>query len=97
MILPFNASLHRKVALNGGCWTHALVRPDLILAFIAMINEIPAEILQAIFELVVGKFGRDPPSDSEANVQDMLCSVCHLWRNVALQDPSVEYDSFLDN
>ncbi|KIM26962.1 hypothetical protein M408DRAFT_330329 [Serendipita vermifera MAFF 305830] len=51
------------------------------------INELPSEILQAIFELVPGKASRQPPPDSKPAVQDDICYVCRLWRDVAIEDP----------
>jgi hypothetical protein len=52
------------------------------------INNFPSEILQVIFELVVGRASRQPPSvDNGPTTQEILCGVCLLWRELALQDP----------
>jgi F-box-like len=52
------------------------------------INNLPSEILQAVFELVVGKASRQPPSvDDGLTTQEILCGVCPVWRELALHDP----------
>jgi hypothetical protein len=52
------------------------------------INNLPSEILQAVFELVVGKPGRMPPSVNDGpTTQEILCGVCPVWRELALHDP----------
>jgi hypothetical protein len=50
------------------------------------VNNLPLEILQVVFELVVGKANRQLHS-TEVPTQEILCSVCHVWRELALQDP----------
>jgi hypothetical protein len=55
-----------------------------VIPFPMPINGLPSEILQMIFERVVGIPGRYRPSPLP---QQALCSVCRLWRSIALHDP----------
>jgi F-box-like len=52
------------------------------------INKLPLEILQEIFELLIGKLGCGPLSVEDGlAIQVVLCGICHVWHQIALDDP----------